>query len=193
MAMSFTYQLPADAEGRRPPTLEIPVSANPQLLSFDLHPVTDIGGTLVVGFTLVGKGDGRSLHIPETHPGLKVFGCLSHSERADIKGNDGCFANGLFLQVNSSSSLATSVQIRIPFPLAGRWYLILMAQCYDDEEKYGYSLMNSATTCRDESASIKLTVKSDPCLEGGCENAGSCRWFASSGFMFSTCYCYIGK
>jgi hypothetical protein len=45
---------------------------------------------------------------------------------------------GTYLQVNSSFDDATVTEVHIPFPLPGRWYLTLMAQCYVDDGLRGY-------------------------------------------------------
>ncbi|CAG0920346.1 unnamed protein product [Notodromas monacha] len=171
--MSYYFKLPND-DFDAPPidSVEIPVSSNPHLFSFDLHSVIDVGGTLSVGFSLEGRGYGRPLRIPETNPGIRVFGCLAHGRRAELKA-DGWCTSGLFLQVNSSFVTATKVEVQVPFPSPGRWYLMLMAQCYSyNDGRFGKPELSP---CRDEAALVKINAHLQPCLKGRCENSGCCR------------------
>ena len=54
--MNYSFAMPNEADSYfEDSSVEIPVSMNPHLFSFDLHSITDIGGTLAVGFHLKGK------------------------------------------------------------------------------------------------------------------------------------------
>jgi hypothetical protein len=54
--MNYSYTMPNEVDTYlEASSVEIPVSMNPHLFSFDLHSITDVGGTLSVGFHLKGK------------------------------------------------------------------------------------------------------------------------------------------
>ncbi|XP_063607987.1 post-GPI attachment to proteins factor 6-like isoform X1 [Penaeus indicus] len=176
----FEFDLPPDENGSVPLLLNI-TNDSPTLLTFNLEPIIDIGGTLSVELAV-------SPFMNITLHNFTVDACVSHGKRKepnlDVDAEFKC-PRGHGLHVNTSSLSAAATSVLIPFPEPGPWYLTLRSGCY-------LSNASEVTECTVNETTVLFSITSASCLHGKCGRYGSCYQYISGGFIFSTCVCDAG-
>ncbi|XP_034251935.1 transmembrane protein 8B [Thrips palmi] len=153
---------------------------SPTLMSFEIRPSHDIGGTL--NFEV-----GLDPFLNTSYHNVSLVACLTHGVRSEVL-PDRCTV-GASLHVNSSSSLTVS-RVSIPYPEPGLWYITMQAFCYLSDP-----LLNHAQIyidCPSNKTAVYFGLASGSCVFGSCGRYGRCHQYISSGFIFSTCVCSVG-
>ncbi|XP_042217119.1 post-GPI attachment to proteins factor 6-like isoform X2 [Homarus americanus] len=172
----FEYDLPPDENDSVPLLLNI-TNASPTLLTFNLEPIIDIGGTVSVELAI-------SPFMNISKHNFSVAGCVSLGIREEADVNGEC-SQGYSLLVNTSSLNDAAALVLIPFPEPGPWFLTLSPGCY-------LSNASEVVGCSVNVTTVIFGVTSASCLQGKCGRYGSCYQYISGGFIFSTCVCDAG-
>lgn len=153
---------------------------SPTLMSFEIRPSQDIGGTL--NFEI-----GLDPFLNTSFYNVSLIACLTHGVRSEVL-PDRC-TTGASLRVNSSSSLTVS-RVSIPYPEPGLWYITMQTYCYlrDDRLNKGQVYID----CPSNKTAVYFGLASGSCVFGSCGRYGRCHQYISSGFIFSTCVCSVG-
>ncbi|XP_035215103.1 post-GPI attachment to proteins factor 6-like, partial [Stegodyphus dumicola] len=171
--LAYEYNLPPDKDDSYPVILNV---SNTQytLTDFEVLPIVDIGGTLVIELAV-------SPFMNLSHYNVSVSGCLSYGVRPSSE--DVNCSSGISLNVNTSSWDNRFATRFVPYPEAGTWYFRLNTKCYIMNDT------NDSIACDLPKTPVFLRIRSTPCVLGHCGNYGTCYQYVSGGLIFSTCNC----
>ncbi|KAH0548459.1 transmembrane protein 8B [Cotesia glomerata] len=155
------------------------------VLSYQVAPVYDVGGTVSIGIKLVKKTNN-----------IVVVGCISLGYYAGITAGGGCIRQNSITAADLWSNNTKPTIIHIPYPEPGTWHLSMKAfylepkcNCSEECRTTGCRLcscMNETTT------KVETNIASSPCIEGHCNSNGRCLHYMNGGSVFSACYCNGG-
>ena len=78
------------------------------------------------------------------------------------------------------------MQILIPYPPSGRWYLSLSSLCY-------LAGQGRSSSCSTGDVHILFGIHSSSCIRSSCGRYGHCYQYLSGGAIFSACRCIAGN
>ncbi|XP_057339155.1 transmembrane protein 8B [Microplitis mediator] len=155
------------------------------VLSYQVAPVYDVGGTVSIGIKLVKKSDD-----------IVVVGCVSLGYYAGITAGGGCMKQNSLTAADLWSNSTKPTIIHIPYPEPGTWHLSMKA--FYIEPKCNCSVECRTSGCKlcdcmnETSTRVETNIASSPCIEGHCNSNGRCLHYMTGGSVFSACYCNGG-
>lgn len=156
------------------------ISTKISVLSFQIVPLMDSGGSLTLNLTIK-QGSNYSF---VNSNNVSVEACINYDHYSHQ--TDNCLHK---VAVNSSHLHENSV--RIPYPRAGRWFVTFKSDCYYvvGSERLQYI----PSGCKQNTTSIQFSIKSHTCSDQDCGKHGKCSVSVQDGLSFSTCSCSSGR
>lgn len=175
----------------QPPTVNVS-TAVATLLTFDVSPVKDVGGTLTLELRL--DQTPVLMNVTSVSSGsvnVSVLACLSFATKRLPSFPDTCIdtATGASfpasVRLNTTSPENFTGKLHVPFPEPGPWFLSLKPFCFAGN--------GSEADCGElNETQVAFVLDSEMCGSDRCGRWGHCNNYLSGGVIFATCICQHG-
>lgn len=152
------------------------------ILPYEIKSGIDNGGSVVLKMIVLADQKDK-----DTDVKILVRACLHRSMPQRSIGSD-CPSSAGQLNVNTSTSPVLQDSVVIPYPKAGIWFITLSMSCFKEVTNSSVS----SIPCDNRTANVTLDIESDVCVEGRCNDKGSCAVYLQGRLLASTCVCQGG-
>ncbi|XP_076098758.1 post-GPI attachment to proteins factor 6-like isoform X1 [Mytilus galloprovincialis] len=152
------------------------------IVPYEIKSGIDNGGSVVLKVIVLADPKVKDVDVK-----ILVRACL-HRTMPERSGNSECPPSAAQLSVNSSTSVVLQDSVIVPYPKAGTWFTTLSMSCFISDTNTSVI----AVSCGNRTVNVSLDIQSDRCVEGRCNDKGSCAVYLQGRLLVSTCVCQGG-